>query len=367
MSGIVKCFPTESRKPKQERATLSEPPITNSDTEEQPLDPERPIIDSHLHHWEIRPIPGLTQRFLLHESLDTVERSGHNISHTVFVECRAMYRLDGPPEFAPLGETEFANGIAAMSASGGYGPCRLAHRIVGNADLMLGAAVAPVIEAHVAAAGERFRGVRVPTAFCEAGLFGAPCDPSLRGLMLKPAFRAGASVLAGMDLSLDVWCLHTQLDELIDLADALPTLTIVLNHVGTPECHGGYTGREAQARAEWAAKIVELARRPNVYVKLGGMGMRIDGQIDGATGPATSETLAANWRSRIETCIEAFTAERCMFESNFPPDGASGSYGATWNAFKRVTRDYSEDEKDWLFRKTAARVYRIALESGEAE
>lgn len=333
--------------------------------EEPPVDPQRPIIDPHLHLWEIRPAPGalqVPQRFLLPETLETIGTSGHNVTHTVFVECRAMYRQDGPPELAALGETEFANGVAAMSASGGYGPCRVAHRIVGGVDLLAGAGVAPALEAHVARAGERFRGVRCNTAFSEAGLFGAPCDPRARGAMLQPQFREGARRLSGMGLSLDVWCLHTQLDELIALAAALPDLAIILDHMGTPESLGAYAGREAEARAEWATKIAELARRPNVRVKLGGLGMDLSQPIGVETGRASSEALAARWRPYVETCVEAFTPGRCMFESNFPPDRAAGGYGATWNAFKRIARDCSEDEQDQLFRRTAAAAYRIALD-----
>jgi L-fuconolactonase len=333
--------------------------------EEQPLDPQRPIIDPHLHLWEILPVPGslqAPQRFLLPELLDTVARSGHDITHTVFVECHAMYRQDGPPELRPLGETEFVNGIAAMSASGGYGRCRVAHRIVGSANLLLGAAVAPVLEAHVSAAGERFRGIRFTTAYSAAGMFGAPCDPRRRDVMLDTRFREGARVLAGMDSSLDVWCFHSQLGELTDLATALPELTIILDHVGTPESLGAYAGREAETRAEWASRIVELARRPNVFVKLGGLGMDVSKPIGGETGSTPSETLAARWRPYIETCIEAFTPRRCMFESNFPPDQAAGSYGATWNAFKIIARHYSREEQDQLFRRTAAGVYRISLD-----
>ncbi len=334
---------------------------------EQALEPERPIIDSHLHLWEILPAPGamqLPQRFLLPELLQTIGESGHRITHTVFVECHAMYRQDGPAAFRPIGETEFVNGVAAMSASGAYGPCRVAHRIVGSADLLLGAAVAPVIEAHVAAAGERFRGVRFNTAFSEAGMFGRSCDPAARHVMLDPRFRAGAEVLARKGLSLDVWCFHSQIDELIDLAAALPDLTIVLNHVGTPESLGAWAGRAAEAHAEWQEKIVALARRSNVFVKLGGLGMDVSRPIGGQTGAASSSTLAAKWRPCIEACIEAFTPQRCMFESNFPPDGASGSYGATWNAFKIIARDYSAEERDQLFRRTAAAVYRIGLDDG---
>ena len=333
--------------------------------EEQPLDPQRPIIDPHLHMWEIRPASGAPQapqRFLLPEMLETIETSGHNVTHTVFVECHAMYRQDGPPERRSLGETEFANGLAAMSASGGYGPRRIAHRIVGNADLRLGVDVAAVLEEHLGRAGERFRGVRCNTAFSEAGMFGAPCDPRARGLLRDPQFRDGAGVLAWMGLSLDVWCFHTQLEEVIDLATARPDLTIVLDHVGTPESQGAYAGREAEARAEWAPKIAELARRPNVLVKLGGLGMDLTRSIPAEVGPASSEALAARWRPYVESCIEAFTPQRCMFESNFPPDKAAASYGATWNAFKRITQAYAEDEKDQLFRRTAAAAYRIALD-----
>src|SRR5206468_858565 len=137
------------------------------------------------------------------------------------------------------------------------------HRIVGAGDLLLGAGVAPVLEAHVSRAGERFRGVRCSTAFSEAGMFGQPCDPRARGAMLSPQFREGARVLAGMGLSLDVWCFHSQLDELSALAADVPDLTIILDHLGTPESQGAYAGRWAETRGEWARKIAELARRPN--------------------------------------------------------------------------------------------------------
>lgn len=331
---------------------------------EPPIDPQRPIIDPHLHLWHIPAVPGLPQqphRFLFDELRQTVEESGHNVTHTVFVECHAMYRADGPEHLRSLGETEFANGVAAMSASGQYGDCRVAHRIVGNADLRQGAASREVLEAHVAAAGERFRGIRMGLAWSEAAMFGQPCDPAQRGLMLDPAFREGAKVLAEMDLGLDVWCLHTQLGELASLADALPGLAIVLDHAGTPETQGAWQGREREALADWAERIRELARRPNVTVKLGGMGMDIGAQIGGGSEDAPSHVLAERWRPMIETCIEAFGADRAMFESNFPPDAAASSYGAVWNAFKRVAAGCSDAEKEALFRGTAARTYRIAI------
>lgn len=329
---------------------------------EPAIDPQRPIIDPHLHFWHIAVDEGVArekQRFLFDEALAEIGGSGHAITHTVFVECGQMYRADGPPEMACIGETEFANGIAAMSASGNYGATRLGHRIVGTADLTLGAAARPVLEAHVAAGGGRFRGIRMNTVYSDQPLFGYPCDPAIMGLMTRPEFIAGARVLADMDLSLDVWCLHTQLAEVAALADALPDLQIVLDHLGTIECTGLWAARQDEAFAQWSSAITDLARRPNVRVKLGGMGMRLAGPLSATDGPATSQELAAAWRPRIETAIAAFGPDRAMFESNFPPDRCAAGYGATWNAFKLVASEFSESENDALFRGTAARTYRI--------
>lgn len=333
--------------------------------DETPLEPDRPIIDPHLHVWDIKELPGAPQLphcFLLPELLHTLERSGHRVTHTVFVECHAMYRVEGLEALKPVGEVEFANGIAAMSASGLYGSCRVAHRIVGNADLLLGEAVAPVLEAQLAAAGERFRGIRFPVAYSEAGLFGYPCDPAQRGLLRDPRFVAGARVLAAKGLSLDVWCLHPQLDDLVALARALPELTIVLNHVGTPDYRGAGAGREQVAWQSWAAAIAELSRCANVVVKLSGLGMDVSRPVGASSEELPSQTLAQRWQPTLETCIEHFGVQRCMFASNFPPDQAAGSYGAIWNAFKRVAANASAFEKDCLFRRTAATTYRIELD-----
>ena len=333
-------------------------------TDEPALDPGRPIIDPHLHLWDIQPVSGgimAADRFLLPEALGLIAASGHDITHSVFVECHTMYRPDGPFELRSLGETEFASGVAAMCASGVYGPRLLNHRIVGSADLHLGAAVEPVLALHAARAGERFRGIRYNTAYSEAGLFGRACAPESRGLMLDPKVHEGARVLARMGFSLDQWCFHTQLGELTAFVDAVPELTFILDHLGTPDAHGVHAGRAGQAHAEWTAGIRELAKRPNVLVKLGGMGMDLGRMMTGEVGRAASSELAEAWRPRIETCIEAFTPARCMFESNWPPDRSAGGYGAIWNAFEIVAQGCSEDEKDQLFRRTAAAAYHIPI------
>jgi predicted TIM-barrel fold metal-dependent hydrolase len=162
-------------------------------------------------------------------------------------------------------------------------------------------------------------------------------------------------------LSFDAFLFHTQLQELIDLARAFPSLRIVLNHMGTPLGIVGYENHRAEVLREWAADMKELSTCENVVVKLGGMGMRPVGMgFAEHPAPLTSERLAELMRPYVHTCIEYFGAQRCMFESNFPVDKVSSGYAVLWNAFKRMAAGASADEKTALFSGTASRVYRIA-------
>jgi len=338
------------------------------------LDPDLPIVDPHHHLWDRRnyatpeaPVhPFMTaiadaRRYLLDELMaDT--GSGHNVTATVFVECGAFYRADGPVELRPVGETEFVNGVAAMSASGTYGEMRACAGIVGRADLTLGDGVVPVLEAHVRAGGGRFRGIRNSASFDADKAVLGPLNRVEAGLYRADAFRAGFKRLAPMGLSFDAWLLEPQLPDLIDLARAFPEQTIVLDHVGTPLGRGGYEGRLAERFGVWRDNIGELARSPNVVVKLGGLAMAFCNFPSFLAEPrAPSEQLAAEWGPYIETCIEAFGAERCMFESNFPVDMGSCSYASLWNAFKRIAKGASAAEKTALFSGTATRVYRLEV------
>lgn len=342
--------------------STAEPSGVNAPAEEMPLEPERRIIDPHLHLWDHGRVPGTADElppFLLSEALRTIEASGHRVTHTVYVECYSMYRQEGPSELRSVGEVEFANGAAAMAASGRYGSCRVAAGIVGSADLNLGERVMPVLEALIAAGNGRLRGIRTAVAYAEAGMFGRPADPAAKGLMKSPSFRKGAAILARFGLTLDVWCFHTQLQELADLASACPGTTVILDHLGSPLYTDRNPFRDAQVFTDWRAGMVELARRPNVRVKLSGLGLDYNAPLSGRPGSGRSSELAQDWRPFIETCISAFGPQRCMFESNFPPDNALCSYGALWNAFKRVTAGCSNAEKALLFSDVAAEVYRL--------
>ncbi|HEY4124379.1 MAG TPA: amidohydrolase family protein [Rhizomicrobium sp.] len=342
------------------------------------LEPDLPIVDPHHHLWDrpteilrnlppsdhgfmdiIRNIP----RYLLDQLLADL-RTGHNIRATVYMECGAMYRADGPERLRCVGETEFVNGVAAMTASGLYGNVRACAGIVGHADFRWGAEVEDVLRSHIGAGHGRFRGIRQSASYDE--------DPSVLGplhgrvpdgLYRDAKFREGFAVLHKLGLSFDAWLLEPQLPDLIDLARAFPETTIVLDHVGTPLGVGRYAGRLEERFEEWRGNIRALSKCANVNVKVGGLPMPFAGFRKRMEGPdETSETLAAQWKPYIETCIEAFGAERCMFESNFPVDRFGATYAALWNAFKRVVAGATPSEKTALFSGTACRVYRISLD-----
>jgi len=327
-------------------------------TVEETLEPELKICDPHHHLWLNQPAR-ITPRYGFDEILADLG-SGHNIVSTVFIEAAAMYKADGPSAMKPLGETEFVNGIAAISASGDYGPTRIAAGIVGSVDLTLGAAVEPVLEAHIKTAGGRFRGIR-------HGVSWDACDelPDIRTkpgphLLLNKDFRDGVAQLEKFGLSLDVWCYHPQLPEVIDLARAFPGITIVLNHFGIPLGVGPYAGRRDEVFEVWQQNIRELATCDNVMAKLGGINMPENGYgWHTQPKPPSSEQLMQTTRRFYEFTIEQFGVERCMFESNFPVDRVTCSYNILWNSFKRLAAGYSTDDKASLFHDTANRVYRL--------
>ena len=320
---------------------------------EDVLEPERPICDPHHHLWDH---PG--RRYLLDELLaDTA--SGHNVVATVFVECMSMYRASGEPASRPVGETEFVNGIAAMSASGGFGPTRVASGIVSFADLALGERVGSVLDAHLAAS-PRFRGIRHAAGWEASDQVRNSHTNPPPGLLGDARFRRGFAELAPRGLTFDAWLYHPQLPELTDLAKAFPDTTIVLDHFGGPLGIGPYAGRRAEVFGGWKTAIRALADCPNVVVKLGGLVMPLNGfGFHKREQPIGSVELAEATRDWYLHTIECFGVERCMFESNFPVDKVSVSYRVLWNSFKRIAAGFSAAERSALFHNTAVRVYRL--------
>ena len=325
---------------------------------EEILEPNLPIIDPHHHLWER---PG--NRYLLDDVLADM-RTGHDIRGSVFVECGSFYRKTGPALMAPVGEVEFANGVAAMAASGNCGGTLVCAGILGTADLRVGAEVAPVLDALIAAGGGRFRGIRFITKWDADGELNTGRYKPPPGLMQDRAFRAGFAALAPRKLSFDAMVYHPQLLELADLARAFPDTTIVVNHIGGLIAHTRtYLNRKEEAIGEWRLAMAGLAKCPNVFVKLGGLAMPYLGLgFDKLEAPASSERLAEAWGPFFKHCIDRFGPDRCMFESNVPPDKESAGYPILWNAFKRVAAGYSADEKRALFHGAAAKAYRLSFD-----
>ena len=320
------------------------------------LDPNLAIVDAHHHLWDR---PG--QRYLLPDYLADVG-SGHRIVASVYVQCRSMYSVERQAPFDAVGEVEFATGMAALAASGRYGEARLCAALVAGADLRRGRAILPVLEEMQARGGTRLRGIRNNTAWHpDPRLISNPLPPP-PGILANADFRQGVACLAELGLTLEVWAYHTQLAEVLGLAQAFPELPLVLNHYGGPLGHGPYAGQRSEVFQKWARAIRRLSACDNVRLKLGGLGMRVCGfDLDQRPAPPTSAELAELWRPYVVTSIEAFGVDRCMFESNFPVDKGMYSYAVLWNTFKRLCRDGSTSERQALFSGTAADTYGLAL------
>ena len=311
------------------------------------LEPDLPIIDPHHHLWDNRAADSIFEQtvYLCEEIMADINKSGHNITQTVFAQCGAFFRAAGPKDMRCVGETEFVNGVAAMSRSGIYGSTRLCTGIFGSADLRAGASVEPVLQAHLAASAN-FRGIR--TAF--------PSD-------LNQTYLDGFALLAKYNLSYDHYSPDFErLPTLGKLAAAHPEVPIIVNHFG------GTVDPSADLAtfARWRECIDIVAASPNTVMKLGGAQMRAGDweppfHMHKKDIPLGSEAFCDLLYPYYIAAIEAFGPDRCMFESNFPVDKECISYRTLWNTFKRIAAKagLSEDEKTSVFSGTAARIYRL--------
>ena len=321
---------------------------------EEAIESDLPIVDCHHHLWH-----PFAERYFADAFQNDILSSGHNVTDTVYVECSVMNRVDGPAHLRAVGEAEFVSGMAAMGASKLLGPTRICAGFVGAADLSLGAEVGEVLDALQVASGGRLRGVR--------GVANWDSDPSVnsgsrplapKGLLRDKKFQQGAQTLTSRGYVYDAWQYFPQLDELTELADLLPNATIVVNHCGGLLGVGAYSNPENFER--WKKLIAAIAKRQNVLMKLGGLSGRRNGfGYETRNERPTLDNLVSDWKPFIETCIELFGAERCMFESNFPVDAVAGNYQLIWNTFKRIAAGCSADEKTALFSGTAKRAYRL--------
>jgi predicted TIM-barrel fold metal-dependent hydrolase len=332
----------------------------------QPLLPTLPIIDSHHHLLHRRQSDAFTQaitrtRFLLEEYLEYLGTDHRVVASVTVASMFGMFRQGGPRHLRVVGEAEFMNGEAAMAASGKYGSCAVGQGLIGTADLRDGDWVQETLEAQLAVAPERFRGIRQVAMW-------DPDDTILRGsgpgphLYLDRSFQAGVGRLAGLNLSFDALVLAPQLGDFGALARRFPETKMILNHVGVPVGVGRHAGRREEQFPEWRRAMAEIAACDNVTVKLGGLGAYVCGFPSFQRNPpATAAELAQEWRPYIETTIELMGPARCMFESNAPTD-ESGPFDNVCGAFKMLTAGYSDADRRSIFFDTANTVYDLGLD-----
>jgi predicted TIM-barrel fold metal-dependent hydrolase len=327
---------------------------------EEIIDHDIEIVDPHHHLW---PGPPRTEgvnaenRYLLEDLWKDTE-SGHKVLKTVFVECGQGYFEHGPEAMKPVGETKFVIEVAD-EATLDTSKAQI-EGIVGHADMMLGSSAREVLEAHVEEGKGRFKGIRHGASWDESEEIRNSHSIPIRHIYLDSKFQQGIEQLDALNLTLDAWNYHKQIKELTELAKCFPNLKIVQNHFGGPLGIGPYKNIREEVFSEWKDSISELAERENVYIKLGGLAMPINGWgWHKRDLPTTSEELLENHGKYYMHAINSFGVKRCMFESNFPVDKRSISYPVLWNGFKRVVRDCFLEEKEFLFSKTATEFYSL--------
>ena len=327
---------------------------------EEIVDQDLEIIDPHHHLWPGTPrTDGVSadNRYLL-EDLWNDTQSGHNLVKTVFVECGQGYFESGSEAMKPIGETRFVVEVAE-EAKQDVSKAQI-EGIVGHADMMLGESAREVLEAHLEEGKGRFKGIRHGASWDESDEIRNSHSNPIQSIYLDDEFQKGIEQLDALNLTLDAWNYHKQIKELTELAKCFPNLKIVQNHFGGPLGIGPYAGRREEVFSVWQESIAELAERDNVVIKIGGLAMPINGWgWHKRELPANSDEFIESHGRYYLHAIKCFGVERCMFESNFPVDKRSISYPVLWNGFKKIVEDFSTEEKEYLFYKTAAEFYSL--------
>ncbi len=325
--------------------------------QEAPIEPGYPIIDAHHHLWLDHPRRDFSYTIA---QLDEDATAGHNILATVFVTCTTQYRQTGPEHLKPVGETEWVNACAEEHDRLHPGAPKLCAGIVGHVDCRQPPdRVDEALQAHKAASA-RFRGIRHAGTWSDDPHINEARVLPQRYLYMDPGFRKGFARLARHGLSFDAWLHHDQLGELVDLARTFPDTPIVLDHFGAPLGQGRWASQREAVLEDWKQSIADLARCPNVHIKLGGTVMRMFGfDWESSPLPPSSDDLVRAAGHFFDIAIGAFSPARCMFESNFPVDRVACGYVPLWNSFKKMAARYSDSERANLFHGTAKRFYRL--------
>ena len=327
------------------------------------IDPSQRIIDPHHHLWP-KTVAGSSNvrrhrlyNYMLEDFWEDTS-SGHNVTDSVYIECSEFFWNSENEHFNPVGETEYIKGLAQLSLENTKKTT--ISGIIGHANMLLGKDVNEVLERHLEIGGNLFKGIRHAGSWDPSDLINNSHHNPPKDMYLMKEFGEGLEILSGKGLIFEAWQYHHQLLQVAHLASNNPDLIIVLDHFSGPLGIGSYATIKEQVYKNWKKDLKELSQYKNVFAKLGGLAMPINGLgFEANPNPPTSDQFMALQRQFYLTTIDFFGSERCMFESNFPVDKYSVSYQVLWNAFKNLVKDFSETDKNNLFFKTASNVYSI--------
>jgi len=191
------------------------------------------------------------------------------------------------------------------------------------------------LDAHARAS--RLRGVRQ--------IVGRSADEDAKtgsGTLLDdPASVAGLGKLAARGLSFDLQLIPAQMLRCADILSRIPDLKVALCHCGSP------WDQSVEGLSKWRRRLEVLAENPNVSCKISGLGM------------FDHDWSVNSIRPIVETCLDVFGVDRCMFGSNFPVDKLHASYTEVWSAYEQLTSSLGADERAGLFIENARAFYRF--------
>ncbi|TAK68225.1 MAG: amidohydrolase [Actinomycetota bacterium] len=312
-----------------------------------PVEPQLPVIDAHHHLFPDDAGPLRWGRYGLTELAADFD-AGHQVVGSVFLECGAAYRTDGPPLLRPVGESEW---LASL-----HTPPEMICGVVAFADVRAGAGIVPVLDGHAAALGDRFKGIRFVVGHDDSPELISTRWPLPPRTLVSPEVLAAVAAVAERQLTFETWVYFHQLDQVAELAAAVPQATIVLDHLGGPAAAGPYASRRTEVLAQWRDGLAAVAAYDNVVLKVSGLGF--DPYLPpGAASPRTDVQLADYWAEPVHYALEVFGTRRCIAGSNFPVDGLQIDYVTTWNALKLLTATLPADGRDEVLCGTARSVY----------
>ena len=324
---------------------------------EEIIDPKLPIIDPHHHLWNGDNQLAGTFPYLI-ENLNEDTFSGHNIVGTIFMECAQGYYSDGEEKYKPVGETEFV--VNLIKDSKKLPESTNIIGIIGFADLMFGSEVRGVLNKHILKGEGLFRGIRHAAGWDKNNEIHNSHSNPIENIYHNKNFMKGAEELINLNLTFDAWHYHHQITDLSIFSKKYPELSIIHDHFGGPLGVGPYEGKRQEIFKKWKDDISLLSESKNVYAKLGGLAMPVNGwNFHKQDKPASSEQIVDMHHEYYLHTIDCFGVDRCMFESNFPVDRRSISYHVLWNAFKKMVSDYSDEDKNKLFFKNAKDIYMV--------